>query len=90
MSLKQIVEEHNVFAKLFREEPMDYRNLTQTQATKLYYRIDCDLSPEHLHCDGEISAAQAMKRKLVLDKAVRDLDDRDFRRPTDVYNLEYV
>ena len=88
MSLEQIVQEHNIFAKLFREEPMDCRHLTQTQATKLYYRIDSDLSPEHLHCDGEISAAQAMKRKLVLDKAVRDLDDRGFARPQDLYCID--
>jgi len=29
-------------------------------------RIDCKLSPENLHCDGEISHAQAMKKYKIL------------------------
>jgi len=33
-------------------------------------RIDCQLSPENLHCDGEITRAQAAK------KAWRLMDER--------------
>jgi hypothetical protein len=36
-------------------------------------RIDCALSPEHLHCDGEISAAEANRKFRFLTKAAEQL-----------------
>ncbi len=38
---------------------------------KKFLRLSCELSPENLHCDGEISNAQAMRKykKLKLEWA---------------------
>jgi hypothetical protein len=36
-------------------------------------RIDCALSPENLHCDGEISAAEANRKFRFLTKAAEQL-----------------
>lgn len=36
-------------------------------------RIDCALSPENLHCDGEISAAEAGRKFRFLTKAAEQL-----------------
>lgn len=33
-------------------------------------RIECELSPENLHCDGEISHSAAMKKARVLNAAL--------------------
>lgn len=39
---------------------------------KLLEDIDCQLSPENLHCDGEISRAQArMKGQALIEKKAR-------------------
>lgn len=35
--------------------------------------IDCDLSPENLSCDGELSVAQVRQRYTKLTAAARDL-----------------
>ena len=36
-------------------------------------RIDCALSPENLHCDGEISAAEANRKFRFLTRAAEQL-----------------
>lgn len=36
-------------------------------------RIDCALSPENLHCDGEISRAEANRKFKFLTKAAEQL-----------------
>ena len=40
-------------------------------------RIDCALSPENLHCDGEISAAEANRKFRFLSKAGKQLLELD-------------
>lgn len=87
MSLRDVVDEHNMFAKLFREEPISLRHLTQTEATKLFHRIDSDLSPEHLHMDGEATPAQAQKSYRRLTQAVAELKALGFVPPEDIYNF---
>ena len=36
-------------------------------------RIDCAISPENLHCDGEISAAEANRKFRFLTRAAEQL-----------------
>lgn len=45
-------------------------------------RVENALSPENLHCDGEISRAAAMRKKKVLDAQRRDLVKELGREPT--------
>jgi|TARA_B110000444_G_scaffold260693_1_gene308734 hypothetical protein len=44
---------------------------------KIADRIDSDLSPENLHCDGEISHAEAERKYKHLMRCVRELQKLD-------------
>ena len=46
---------------IFGKEPMTFP-LSQTDANNLMNKIAGELSPENLHCDGEISHAQARQK----------------------------
>lgn len=48
------------------------------------------LSPENLHCDGEISNAQAMKRKRAIMKEWRELEVEAGRKVFDVQTYEWA
>lgn len=48
---------------------------TDAESCRYYFQsIEGQLSPENLHCDGEISHSQAMKKKAGLIKAWRELE----------------
>jgi len=42
--------------------------MTKEQIKNEIDRIDCKLSPENLHCDGEISPSQALAKYKILIK----------------------
>lgn len=83
--LKTFIENHNRFAKLFGDRTFDLTTLTQDDANKLFYKIDSEMSPENLHCDGEITAAQARQKARVFMGAAAQLDALGFQRPADLY-----
>jgi hypothetical protein len=39
---------------------------TEAECMKWFSKLSCDLSPENLHCDGEISRSAAMKKASAL------------------------
>ncbi len=47
---------------------------TKEEVEKWWDRIDCDLSPENLCCDGEISASAARAKARQLNAELRELD----------------
>jgi hypothetical protein len=55
------------------EDKIAVNDLDANQAQKIFDSIDCDLSPENLHCDGEISNAEANRKYKHFIKAGRDL-----------------
>jgi len=89
MSLKKYIEEKNVWPKItgkgtvFPENPKD---LTATHAKSLYESLEGALSPENLHCDGEISHAQAMAKYRRYHKAIEQLEALGF--PSEDYYLD--
>ena len=70
-TLKAYVEEKNTWGSFFNQTPLDINNAADRK--KIADGIDCDLSPENLHCDGEISQAQAMKKLRRLNKCAAEL-----------------
>ena len=60
-NLKAYVENQNRWNAIFGESPMQLP-LSQAGVTKIAKSIDAGLSPENLHCDGEISAREAQKK----------------------------
>jgi hypothetical protein len=56
---------------------------TQEEIIKDLRDVECRLSPENLHCDGEISRAQANQKCIKLEKQQRELLKELGRKPTD-------
>lgn len=56
---------------------------TQEEIIKDLRDVECRLSPENLHCDGEISRAQANQKRIKLEKQQRELVKELGRKPTD-------
>ena len=60
-NLTAYVEQQNGWNAIFGKAPMKMP-LSQESVTDLAKSIDGALSPENLHCDGEISARQAQAK----------------------------
>lgn len=87
-NLENIIERVNFF-RSFNEEPeMSIDTLTDKDAHSIYMHIDSGLSPEHLHCDGEISAAEARAKYNNYMGAVRELQKMGFAVPDDCWEIE--
>lgn len=60
--------------------------LSQDHINKIADEIDCQLSPENLHCDGEISVHAALSKGMRLMKVVHALrlycKDQNLKTPT--------
>ena len=56
--LEQYVDSSNRWSAIFGDKAMTFP-LSQTDTNKLMDKIASELSPENLHCDGEISRTQA-------------------------------
>ena len=70
-SLDQFVSRENQFAQIFGRAKLSIRNAQNRQT--IAELIDSRLSPENLHCDGEISASEARRKYQFLAQAARQL-----------------
>lgn len=62
-------------------------DLNQEVADKIFYSLDADMSPENLHCDGEISHREAQKRARLFLAAAAELEKMGFERPADLWEI---
>ena len=74
-TIEQYVERKNSFAKLFGTKPLSLLNAKDRQA--IADSIDCELSPENLTCDGELSRSQVQQRYNFLTRAAQELKSID-------------
>ena len=74
-TIEQYVERKNSFAKLFGSKPLSLLNAKDRQA--IADSIDCELSPENLTCDGELSRSQVNARYQFLTRAAQELKSID-------------
>ena len=72
-NLTAYVEAKNKWNALFGTAPMTFP-LSQSNANSLMDSIASELSPENLHCDGEITARQAQAKASQLYDVVNDLE----------------
>ena len=62
-SLKKYVEHLNLWSELHNEgEVNEYPVKTRHTAQVIFAELESDLSPENLHCDGEISNEEANEK----------------------------
>ena len=71
-NLTAYVEQQNGWNAIFGKAPMTLP-LSQESVTDLAKSIDGALSPENLHCDGEISARQAQAKYNNYMRVLKDL-----------------
>ena len=71
-NLTAYVEQQNGWNAIFGKAPVKMP-LSQAAVTDLAKSIDGALSPENLHCDGEISARQAQAKYNNYMRVLKDL-----------------
>jgi hypothetical protein len=61
---------------------------TENEIIKDLQDVEMRLSPENLHCDGEISRSEANRKRIKLEKQQRELIKELGRTPThkELYN----
>ena len=83
--LTNYIEQMNSWNAIFGTGPVTFP-LDAESAQKIGSKLDGELSPENLHCDGEISHAQAMKKYNFLTSVLDELniycDANNIQRPT--------
>ena len=70
-SLEAFIERENQFAKIFGQAQLKISSARDRQT--IAELIDSRLSPENLHCDGEISASEARRKYQFLAQAAQQL-----------------
>lgn len=70
-TIEAYVESKNRWAALFNGQQLSLLNAADRQ--KVADSIDCDLSPENLTCDGELSRAQVQARYRHLTRCAQEL-----------------
>jgi len=70
-NLKAYVAEKNTWGAIFGSRALDLNN--DMDRIQIAQGIDCELSPENLHCDGEISLAEAERKRRKLNKVCAEL-----------------
>jgi hypothetical protein len=63
-TLEQYVAQYNSWNKIFDKSHVDINinNITKDQAHSLVMRLDNEMSPENLHCNGELSHSQVQTK----------------------------
>jgi hypothetical protein len=70
-NLTAYVDRKNSFAKLFGGRQLSLQSAADRKAVA--QSIDCELSPENLTCDGELSRSQVQDRYQALMAAAKEL-----------------
>ena len=87
-NLKEVVDFENRMTRLFGKGPqIDLDNITQDVANALFERLDCNLSPEVLTCDGERSKAEIRKNFKLYTAAIAELRALGFEPTKQMYNF---
>ena len=83
-TLEDYVKKMNDWNAIFNTAPVAFP-LNKDSAQQIASKLDGELSPENLHCDGEISAAEAQRKynflTLVLDELNIYCDANNIARP---------
>ena len=63
-TLEQYVAQYNSWNRIFDKSHVDINinNITKDQAHSLVMKLDGEMSPENLHCDGELSHSQVQTK----------------------------
>jgi len=74
-SLKKYIQQQNLMADIFGSPKIDAENITESDLKTLRERVETDLSPENLSCDGELSGSKIQKKEAFLTTVQSELQD---------------
>jgi len=72
-ALKTYIDRYNQWETIFGGTPITFP-LSQKVVDDIARRLDGDLSPENLHCDGEISVSEANQKYRFYERVYKDLE----------------
>ena len=72
-NLNKFIDDQNTWRAIFNTAPVTFP-LTQLHVNDLAKSLDSKLSPENLHCDGEISRAEAGRKYRFLSAVAQELE----------------
>ena len=72
-NLNAYIEQKNTWGSFFGSPAITFP-LSQSDVESLTNSLDSDLSPENLHCDGEISQAEAQRKYNYYGKVIKELE----------------
>ena len=72
-NLNAYIEQKNTWGSFFGSPAITFP-LSQSDVESLTNSLDSDLSPENLHCDGEITARQAQAKYKMYSRVVAELE----------------
>ena len=73
-NLQHYIDNRNQWNSFFPNSKQITFPLTQAEVDDLARSLDSDLSPENLHCDGEISQTQAQNKYNYYGLVIKELD----------------
>ena len=74
-NLQHYIDNRNQWNSFFPNSKTITLPLDQKTVNDLARSLDGDLSPENLHCDGEISASAAQKKYNYYGRVIADLEN---------------
>ena len=83
--LRQYIDRKNAWNRLINIPEMTPGRLSPDEAEHLFQSLDADMSPENLHCDGEISAQEARRRAEFYKAVYRELTGQGFEPKATMY-----
>ena len=84
-ALNAYIEQKNKWNAIFKGEQFEVRTAQGRQ--RIAQSIDCELSPENLTCDGELSRTEVNRRYRELTAAAKDLARLDPVAAKAIYEL---
>lgn len=74
-NLQIVIDQENALCDLFNrpQDKYDINKLTEDQAKKLWQRLESNLFPEVLTCDGELKKAEVNRRFKIFTNAQKEL-----------------
>jgi len=70
--LVKYVERVNAFGKIWGDKEYDLNSAADRR--RLAEKLECDLSPENLTCDGELPRAEVNRRYTLYTRALKQLE----------------
>ena len=74
-NVQHYIDNRNQWNSFFPNSKQITFPLDQNTVNDLARSLDGDLSPENLHCDGEISATQAQNKYNYYGRVIKELED---------------